>query len=97
MISPKSKTKETLIMIASNSGRILSKNKGKASMQMAFINNKVTRSQCLLAKMGKTFSAYSFSSSVPFLLLSSRTKSSIDKYPTVKPENNPEPHVSTIF
>ena len=75
---------------------ILSRKTGRASIANEFMSSSVTNSQCLLERIGSTLEATSFSSSVPLVILSSIVRSSIERYPTVRPDINPANRVRTI-
>lgn len=62
IISPKNSTQVTDIIIASQEGKIESRNMGRASMQAAFDINRLTRRRCLCWMTLMTFFALILSS-----------------------------------
>lgn len=88
---------ETETTMASHVGNIPSKKIGKASIQMAFEVSKVTKSKCLCLITLMTLLAFILSSLVPVFNYRSIVRLSIDKYPTVSPENIPEANTRAML
>lgn len=76
-------------MIASQEGKDFSKQIGNASKAIAFAISNVDNNTWCYSIIGKIASPHFLSCSVPDLSLISKSIFSIDKYPTVNPEQQP--------
>lgn len=96
MISPKVTTPAVEIITAQYEGRILSKQMGRHSIAKALATNKVLKRRWCFAKIGEITEAYLFSSSVPFLILSSSWRSLMERKPTVRPDIAPANNIKKM-